>query len=324
MSNKIKSLKKKVLTFTIAGAIAFTPLMVNAELGDQTLVLGMKNPDVQTLKTHLIDLNYLDKNNNDKYFDNMTREAVQKLQQDSKIQADGMFGPKAFKALQEAIKSNLGNKILDSYNRVLKLGSKGEDVKLLQEGLKELGFLDIEATNPNYTPSIEEAVRDFQYTYNLDVDGLAGKQVFNTLGKVINGEIKRLEAKVEEKENDLAKKIISSANSHKGKRYVFGASGPNTFDCSGFTQYVYRQNGINIPRTTKTQANAGKKVTKSQLKPGDLIIFSNTYQAGPSHAGIYMGNNNFIHASSGGKRVMVSSLSQGYYKNKFSYGRRVF
>ena len=107
--------------------------------------------------------------------------------------------------------------------------------------------------------------------------------------------------------------------------YAYGGSTTSGFDCSGFTQFIYRQHGISIPRSTVDQAKVGTKLSKAELQVGDLIIFSNTYKAGPSHAAIYMGNGQFIHASSvGSGGVVISDLNSAYYSGKFSYGRKVF
>jgi len=119
-------------------------------------------------------------------------------------------------------------------------------------------------------------------------------------------------------------KIFKIAKQELGKHYVWGAVGPATFDCSGFTSYVFRQVGINIPRTSRQQAKYGKLVHKGQLKPGDLIFFDTDYnKKGIDHVGIYMGNDKFIHASSARKRVIITSLNKAFYKQRFKLARRV-
>ncbi|MEA3491708.1 MAG: LysM peptidoglycan-binding domain-containing C40 family peptidase [Campylobacterota bacterium] len=118
---------------------------------------------------------------------------------------------------------------------------------------------------------------------------------------------------------------IKEAQKHLGKKYVWGANGPKTFDCSGFTCYISNKNGIRLPRTSVRQAEVGKRVTKSKLKAGDLIFFdtSKTRKGVVNHVGIYIGNNKFIHASSGANKVVISSLNQGFYRQRFMWGRRI-
>lgn len=115
--------------------------------------------------------------------------------------------------------------------------------------------------------------------------------------------------------------VLTAARSRLGERYRFGASGPNATDCSGFTQSSYRRVGVNLPRTAREQASIGKPVSRAELKPGDLVFFHTT-RSGISHVGIYKGNNEFIHASSGKGHVTISKL-EGYYDRRFVTARRV-
>ncbi len=115
-------------------------------------------------------------------------------------------------------------------------------------------------------------------------------------------------------------------NAHKflGHRYVWGAVGPNTFDCSGFTSYIYRKQGISIPRTAFAQFQSGSKVDRSELKSGDLVFFdTQKHMTGRvNHVGIYIGNNQFIHASSAKHKVVIGTLASGFYSNRFMGARR--
>ena len=115
--------------------------------------------------------------------------------------------------------------------------------------------------------------------------------------------------------------VVNYAYKFLGKPYVYGAAGPNAFDCSGLTQYVFSKLGVNLSRTTYTQVGEGTKVNRSDLKPGDLVFFNT--QGSTSHVGIYIGNGEFIHAPRTGKPVMISSLSDGYYSEKYSTARRI-
>lgn len=117
--------------------------------------------------------------------------------------------------------------------------------------------------------------------------------------------------------------IVDIAKSFLGTRYVYGGTTPRGFDCSGFTQYVYRIAGVNLPRTASDQSKVGVAVDKSNLMPGDLVFFQ-TVTNGISHVGIYIGNGNFIHASSGSKhKVTITSLSSSYYINRYRGAVRI-
>jgi len=119
--------------------------------------------------------------------------------------------------------------------------------------------------------------------------------------------------------------LLSEAKKHIGKTYVWGANGPKCFDCSGFTSYVCKQSGISIPRTSNKQGEVGFKLARGELKQGDLIFFdtSKENKGVINHVGIYIGNNKFIHASSATMSVVISSLEQPFYSQRFKWGSRV-
>ncbi|MEH6942190.1 C40 family peptidase [Bacillus sp. JJ722] len=118
--------------------------------------------------------------------------------------------------------------------------------------------------------------------------------------------------------------VVNVANKYKGVPYKFGGTTPSGFDCSGFLRYVFNKVGVSLPRTSAEQYNkVGKKVSRDDLQPGDLVFFSNTYKPGISHAGIYVGNNSFISATSS-DGVEVVSLNNSYWKPKYTGAKRVF
>jgi len=120
--------------------------------------------------------------------------------------------------------------------------------------------------------------------------------------------------------------IENKAKSFLGVPYVWGATGPSKFDCSGFTQWVYRDSGINIPRVSRDQARVGEFITYDNLQRGDMVFFDTKKKrtGRVSHVGIYLGNNNFIHASSAGKSVVIYNFNEKtFYKKRFLWGRRV-
>lgn len=115
--------------------------------------------------------------------------------------------------------------------------------------------------------------------------------------------------------------IIKYAKTKLGTKYVWGATGPNVFDCSGLAQWCHKQAGINITRTSLDQSKAGKSVSKSQLLPGDLVFFKTT-KAEVGHVGIYVGNGEMIHTSSPDKPCRYDKVFEGWYGPKYVRARR--
>ncbi|MGY1721416.1 C40 family peptidase [Blastococcus sp. SYSU DS0533] len=107
-----------------------------------------------------------------------------------------------------------------------------------------------------------------------------------------------------------AQKAVDAAMAQRGKPYVWAASGPNAFDCSGLTSYAYRAAGISLPRASRNQAGVGRAVSRAELRPGDLVFFYSPI----SHVGIYIGNGQMVHAPTSGDVVKVASVdSMGGY-----------
>ena len=107
-----------------------------------------------------------------------------------------------------------------------------------------------------------------------------------------------------------------------GKPYVWGANGPDSFDCSGLVRYIYKNAlGKDIPRVSEDQSKVGQAVSREDLQPGDLVFFDTMDKGKVSHVGMYIGNNEFIHAANSKKGVIKSTLT-GYYDKKFINARR--
>ncbi|MGL5352132.1 MAG: C40 family peptidase [Clostridium sp.] len=117
----------------------------------------------------------------------------------------------------------------------------------------------------------------------------------------------------------VASQIVTNAYEQLGSPYVWGATGPDAFDCSGLITYVYGNSGIYLPRTSSSQYYAGTNISMDELMPGDLVFFD-TYGS-LSHVGIYIGGGDFIHA--GTTSVVVSSLYEGYYSSRYAGATRV-
>ena len=116
-------------------------------------------------------------------------------------------------------------------------------------------------------------------------------------------------------------KLVDLAKSKLGCKYVWGSTGPNTFDCSGLMLWCHKQLGISIPRTSLAQSKSGKSVSKSDLQVGDLVFFKTT-SAPVGHVGMYVGNGQFIHAPNKSKPVKYDSLNSSYYSSRYVNARR--
>ncbi len=185
-------------------------------------------------------------------------------------------------------------------------GSTGSAVKYVQLRLK------VKPASGWYGPVTRAAVRKFQRAHHLLVTGKVGASTWNTLGVKYKKAPKSTKAKPGS--TIFLTKVLTEAKKHKGARYVFGADGPNTFDCSGFTQYVYRKAGKKIPRTASAQRRALHAIPKSKLRAGDLVFVKRG--SGASHAAIYAGSGMWWEASRPGTplgkhRAWTTNVSYG-------------
>lgn len=120
------------------------------------------------------------------------------------------------------------------------------------------------------------------------------------------------------------KEVVEYAKQYLGYKYVSGGASPSTgFDCSGFTSYVYNHFGITLNRSSKDQIKNGVAVDRSNLQPGDIVVFNNSANTAIGHVGIYIGGDNFIHAANPSEGVRITSLSSSYYKIRYVGARRV-
>ena len=323
---KIKLIKTATIAIAFGAMIAFTSTPSHAALGDQVLKVGMVSEDVQLLQEELQELGFFRNENITVYFGAITENALKEFQRVNKLEDTGIFDKVTYDALV-AIKAAKSESNISSltFDRELSLEMTGDDVRLLQEALKALEYLEIENCTDYYGTMTQEALIAFQEANSLKPDGILGLRTVEAINKTLLGRgIKLPSANRASEIGTLSAKLAATARQFLGHRYVSGGSSPSGFDCSGFTSYVYRQHGIEISRSSASQAYVGTKLNKADLLPGDLLIFSNTYKAGPSHTGIYLGNGQFIHASTPTKGVIISDLNSSYYVKHFTYGRRLY
>lgn len=150
-------------------------------------------------------------------------------------------------------------------------------------------------------------------------------------GEVIHEPVQHITSDIPEVEtpSDLAggNAIVGLAMQYQGYPYVYGAAGPSSFDCSGFTSYIYSQMGVGLGRTTYDQVNNGIPVSfsyknYSNMVPGDLVLFATG--AGIGHVGIYIGGGQFIHAANESVGVVVDSLNMDFWASSLAHVRRIF
>lgn len=191
-------------------------------------------------------------------------------------------------------------------------GEQGDRVLAVQLRLIDLGYNVPKATG-DFDERTVRAVMTYQKQARLSQTGAVDEITWHFLmdyGKGGNYGKK-----------DVAR-LLNIAMRFGGVPYVWGGDTPAGFDCSGFVQYVFRQVGINLPRTADVQYELGRQVLQTELQPGDLVFFE-TYEPGASHNGIYIGDGNFIGANSG-TGVAVVPLGSLYWQVHYLGARRLF
>lgn len=305
--------KRYVQTIVLAVLILLAFQVSDAGAESTLLKEGMSGQGVLELQTKLQRLGYLGSGVLDGIFGPATLSAVISFQGANGIEGDGIAGPATLSAINGLLAENTVTTDASSNPNVLKKGMTGDNVLNLQTKLKSLGYYQ-NNLDGNFGSGTLLALIDFQLTNGLAADGVAGPETMQALQ---NSPATASRGASGSRKSEM---MASYAKQFLGTPYVWGGSSPDGFDCSGFTSYICKYFGIYIPRMADEQYYYGAKV--SQLVPGDLVFFT-TYTSGPSHAGIYIGDNCFIHSSSAGGGVIISSLSDSYYSARYLGARRV-
>lgn len=192
-------------------------------------------------------------------------------------------------------------------------GDQGQDIASIQGQLNALGY-NVGNVDGDFGDATANAIGNFQRDRGLDVDGVIGADTYRALmGREI--------AVSRDGSSSSVRRIVQASLRYQGIPYVFGGTTPNGFDCSGFTRYVFAQAGVYLPRTADEQYEVGRVVSYNRLQSGDLVYFS-TYESGASHVGIYLGNGQFISATSS-RGIAIARLDSGYWGDRYIGARRV-
>lgn len=312
MKNRI--LESALKIFITASVFFMLTTTVYADLGDTTLRRGMKHPDVAVLQEKLSILGYFDGEEFVNDFGPKTEAALKAFQKDCGIAADGVAGKETFKLLTLKIRQY---EILPENFEPLKEGDSGDRVADLQEKLKNLEIYTAEITSV-FDQATIDAVIEFQKANSLSQTGIVDSA---TIIKLNTASEKKIADRASASRRLVNAKAVAYAMQFLGAPYKWGASSGKAFDCSGFVVYVMKKFNVNLDRTASEQFNSGEKVPRNELQEGDLVFFT-TYKKGPSHVGIYIGDNKFIHASSGAEQVTITDLDTKYYRTRYLGARR--
>ena len=298
-----------------------------------TLKSGSSGSAVTKLQKRLEELGYFDGAVSGNY-SALTTAAVKRFQAAANLSTSGI----ADAATQSALYSS-GAKSSSIWNTSLSKGSSGENVVRLQTRLIYLGYL-ADSADGSYGSMTATAVSAYQKAMGIKATGTADSK---TLRSIFSSDAKEYAGastspdgsdggSANSKPSTVGKSnreiIVESALAQLGKPYVYANAGPDAFDCSGLVFYAYKQVGITLTRSAQTQGYSdGTKIESiDDLKRGDIVCFNTVENDGDlsDHTGIYLGNGQFVHASSTGGKVVVSSISgNSYYVRAFSWGRRV-
>ncbi|MFA8438384.1 peptidoglycan-binding protein [Pueribacillus sp. YX66] len=289
---------------------------------NQTLRNGSRGSQVTLLQNKLKAAGHF-KSTVDGIYGPLTAQAVRTYQKANGLLVDGIAGKQTLTALNNVSGSGSSAPSKpapkpekeNSSSNVLRLESRGQAVTKLQNDLKRLGFFGANSTG-YYGTITEQAVREFQRKYRLSVDGIAGPATLSKVSEVLSG-------KDQSSSNGSSfnvMNVVADASEFIGVPYVWGGNSPSQgFDCSGFVVYVYNKSNVQIPRTVAQMWNTFKSVSKPEV--GDLVFFDTT--GGPSHVGIYIGNNKMIQAGTS-TGVTISDMSSSYWSSRYIGAKRPY
>lgn len=313
----------------------------------EQLQMNQHGESVRLLQQKLHHLSFFD-GKIDGEFGVLTAQALENFQADYEIPINGQADLTTISAIIKVEKENYMQQI-EKLSESIYPGMESEDVKRAQEALNYFGYYEgeidgifgpltdralkmveeeheIELTQEHISGATttldeeetdEEEVVEEESQNEEEVQKAEEDQIEDNAAVGTEKKTKTEEKKLEVKANNTD--VIQVANSFIGTPYVWGGDSPGGFDCSGFIQYVFQEQDITIPRTVSDIWNFSQPVDAPSV--GDLVFFS-TYQPGPSHMGIYLGDGKFIHAGES-RGVEISEMSNEYWEPKYLGAKRI-
>jgi peptidoglycan endopeptidase LytE len=276
-------------------------------LQTNVLKIGSRGTEVSKLQQNLKQLGYFNYPEITDYYGAFTAEAVRKFQQQNKLPVTGVADSATLAKINEAITNSNPQPSASKEAIYLTIGSTGSAVKEVQMKLQQLGYFTYSRITGYYGTMTAEAVKKFQRNVNIKVTGIVDTETYE-----------RLMGKAPQRKLDVIE-LVADASELLGKPYVWGGETPEVgFDCSGLIVYLFQKQGISLPRTVAMIWNVGTPVSSPSV--GDIVFFE-TRQSGPSHAGIYIGNRQFIHSGSS-TGVTISNLDSSYWKARYLGAKR--
>ena len=229
-------------------------------------------------------------------YDANTKWAVRLFQKDHGLTVDGILGAVTYKKL-------MGKPLPAKTNTVSKKKEISEKDAVLLSHIDPSRHTESTAITSTLKQKKGKAVATQGLTFKKKAKTYKGLDIG---GQSVSGNVKE---------------ILTYANTFTGVPYKFGGTTPAGFDCSGYIRYVFQKIGYDLPRQADEQYTVGKKVEKSNLQPGDLVFFE-TYEPGISHSGIYIGDGQFISATSS-SGVAIADIDDSYWGPRYVGAKRV-
>ena len=284
---------------------------------------GDSGDDVVRLQERLSELEYYDYDTITGYFGPVTEESVKKFQNSAGLSESGIADNDTLSALYSD----------SALAYTMSQGDTGSNVQDLQERLMALGYFSADPTG--YYGSITAlAVQTFQTQNALAADGKAGPETRSVLYSsdalpyVGEAVVPTEEVSMTQATPDIIDSALDLSYSLLGKDYIYGACGPNSFDCSGLIYYILKNAGLSVNRMSPSAFSSiddWQEISNIEdLQIGDIVFFFDSDTGSHiSHMGLYVGGGSFIHASQSIGAVARSSMTSGYYHENFAFARRI-